>query len=509
MRHHPSSSPRALAAALLLALAPPAAAAPASAAPPAAKTAKAPATGKGAELRADAVLERSVVRLTNTSQRADWRTPWNPGRPGAGSGSGFVIEGGKILTNAHVVSDSKNLIFHIHGDANPHPARIVAIGHDCDLALVEPLEPGLLDRLQPLRIGELPPIGAEVKTFGYPVGGRWLSSTRGVVSRIDVISSVHSPGSTHLGIQTDAAINPGNSGGPVLAGGEVVGVAFQGAGALENVGYFIPPVVVKHFLDDVAAGDGYQGFPALDVQLAILDAPAARSLAGMGPDETGVRVDFVHPASPAKGVLQKGDILLALDGEALANDGTFAFGDQRLQLQAILDRFHVGQSIRARVLRGGQRVELMVPLARTVYPQKPFEVLPSYVVYAGLVFVPMEREHVANTGGKDNATLYEYLYRQLEQPETVVPARVLLLRTLDHPVNSALPYQGGVIVETINGAPIHTLADVQAAFAQNSGRHHVLEFMHAEAVAVLDRAAADAAHPQILRDYAVPKDSRK
>jgi hypothetical protein len=90
-----------------------------------------------------------------------------------------------------------------------------------------------------------------------------------------------------------------------------------------------------------------------------------------------------------------------------------------------------------------------------------------------------------------------------------VPARVLLLRTLDHPVNSALPYQGGVIVETINGAPIHTLADVQAAFAKNSGRHHVLEFMHAEAVAVLDRAAADAAHPQILRDYAVPKDSRK
>lgn len=504
-----AARPLARAAALLAALcaAAPAQSAPKTASP--ASTTTSTGLGSGSDPSGLAALERSVVRLTNTSQRADWRTPWNFGRPGTGTGSGFVVEGGRILTNAHVVADSKNLVIHLHGDANPHPARIVALGHDCDLALVEPVEPGLLDGLKPLPLGAQPTIGDEVKTFGYPVGGRWLSSTRGVVSRIDVISSVHSPGSDHLAIQTDAAINPGNSGGPVLHDGKVVGVAFQGAGALENVGYFIPPLIIQHFLDDVAEGDGYEGFPSLDVKLATLDAPAARRRAGMAPDETGVWVDFVHPGSPAKGVLQRGDVLLSLDGEALGNDGTFAHADQRLQLQAILDRFHVGDRISARVLRGGARIDLQVPLARTVYPQRPYETLPAYLIYAGLVFVPLDREYWATTGGKDSGILYEYYYRQLGEPEAVVPGRVMLLRRLEHEVNASLPYAGGVLVDTINGTPIHKLDDVWGALAQNTGQYHVIAFLHAESVAVLDRKKADAAHLPILKQYAVPEERRR
>lgn len=453
-------------------------------------------------------VEKSIVRLSNTSQRADWRVPWNPGRTSSGTGSGFVIEGGRIVTNAHVVSDSRNLVIHLHGDANPHPARIVALGHDCDLAIVEPLEPGLLDGLTPLRVGDMPAMGDEVTTLGYPAGGRWLSSTRGVVSRIDVIASVHSPGSNHLAIQTDAAINPGNSGGPVLKGGAVVGVAFQGIGSLENVGYFIPPPVIRHFLEDVADGNGYQGFPKLDVNLANMDAPAARRRAGMGTDETGVRVDFVHPGSPAAAVLKPGDILMKLDGEPLANDGTFAWGEQRLQLPAIIDRFHIGQSAEALVLRGGERLTVQVPLGRSVYPDRPYETLPRYYVYGGLVFVPLDRETVAAVGGNDPAILYEYLYRQLEEPGAVRAGRVLLLRRLDHAVNAALPTAGGAIVDTVNGKPVSSLEDLIAAIDGNAGKHHVIEFAHLEDVAVLDREAASAANAAILKEYAVPVDRR-
>jgi S1-C subfamily serine protease len=465
---------------------------------------KAPATRAAAPV----AVEKSIVRLSNTAQRADWRVPWNPGRTSSGTGSGFVIEGGRIVTNAHVVSDSRNLVIHLHGDANPHPARIVALGHDCDLAIVEPVEPGLLDGLTPLRIGDMPAMGDEVTTLGYPAGGRWLSSTRGVVSRIDVIASVHSPGSNHLAIQTDAAINPGNSGGPVMGGGAVVGVAFQGIGSLENVGYFIPPPVIRHFLEDVADGNGYQGFPKLDVNLANMDAPAARRRAGLQDGETGVRVDFVHPGSPAAAVLQAGDILMRLDGEVLANDGTFAWGEQRLQLPAIIDRFQVGQSAEALVLRGGQRVSVRVPLGRSVYPDRPYETLPRYYVYGGLVFVPLDRETVAAVGGNDPAILYEYLYRQLEEPGAVRAGRVLLLRRLDHAVNAALPTSGGAIVDRVNGQPITSLESLIAAFESHTGKHQVIEFAHLEDVAVLDRAAAAAANAAILKEYAVPVDRR-
>ncbi len=453
-------------------------------------------------------LERSVVRLTNTSQRADWRTPWNPGRIAVATGSGFVVEGGRILTNAHVVADSRNLVFHLHGDAVPHDARIVAIGHDCDLALVEPVEAGLLDGLRALPLGEMPRMGQDVTTFGYPAGGTWLSSTRGTVSRIDVIASVHSGGATHLAVQTDAAINPGNSGGPVVSGDRVVGVAFQAVGQLENVGYFIPPPIVRHFLDDVADGT-YDGFPRLDVLLANLDSPAARRRAGLAEGETGVRVDFVHPASPAAGVLEPGDVLLSLDGEILANDGTFSVSDQRLQMQAVLDRFRMGASVATRVLRAGSRLDLAVPLGRSVYPDRAYETRPRYVVYAGLVFVPLDREYVETMSSKaDNDVLYEYTYRQLETPDTVVPGCVVLYRRLDHAVNATVGMATHLVVARVNDREVHTLEDLVAALEGNPGPYHVFAFAHVDRVTVLDRAAADAAHREILDLYAVIEDRR-
>jgi S1-C subfamily serine protease len=452
-------------------------------------------------------VARSIVRFDNTSQRADWRTPWNPGRPARSSGTGFVVAGGRIMTNAHVVADSKNLVFHLSGDATPHDARIVLVGHDCDLALVEPVEKGILDGIAPLPIGEMPNVGDQVVTMGYPAGGRWLSSTSGVVSRIDYLKSAHA-GSYHVGIQTDAAINPGNSGGPVVRDGRVVGVAYQGIGMLENTGFFIPPPIVKHFLDDAADGR-YDGFPQLDIFVSNLDSPAARRRAGMGDKETGVRVDFVHPKSPAFGVLNAGDILLALDGEILANDGTFTYRDQQLQIGAVLDRFRPGDKVRARVLRAGSRIDLQIPVTLSVYPIRAYETLPKYFVYGGLVFAPIDREYLESLGSSTPTEInYDYVYRQIEVPETPLPGRVMLLRRLDHPVNSTMAVTGTAIVERVNGREVHTLEDVIAALQANTNTHHVFEFAYGGRISVLDRAAADAANKAILDQYAVFQDRR-
>jgi S1-C subfamily serine protease len=407
-----------------------------------------------------------------------------------------------------VVSDSRDLVLQLHDDADPHPARIVAIGHDCDLALVQPIEEGILDGLTPLRLGGFPALGDEVSTLGYPAGGRWLSSTRGTVSRIDVISSVHGGGIAHLAVQTDAAINPGNSGGPVLAGREVVGVAFQAAAELENVGYFIPMPIVRHFLEDIEDG-AYDGFPRLDIFFADLDSPAARARAGMEKGETGVRVDFVHPGSPAHGVLLPEDILLALDGEVLANDGTFRSFDQRLQLEAILDRFQAGAGVPARVLRSGERRDLTIPVSPSVFPGRVFETLPRYVVYAGLVFVPLERGYVEVMGGSGNRDiLWEYAYRQLSSPEEALPGRVVLFRRLDDEVNATVSAVPSAVLETVNGRPITSLEDLVAALEGEAGRYQVFEFAYLDTVVVLDREAAQAAHPRILERYAVTPDRR-
>src|SRR5437762_2377114 len=83
---------------------------------------------------------------------------------------GFVIDGGLLLTNAHVVSDARLLLLYLHGDPTPHKARAVMLGHDCDLALVRPDEPGLLRDIPVLQLGGLPPLRTNVETYGYPAG---------------------------------------------------------------------------------------------------------------------------------------------------------------------------------------------------------------------------------------------------------------------------------------------------------------------------------------------------
>src|SRR6185503_1712986 len=110
------------------------------------------------------------------------------------------------------------------------------------------------DNLEALEFGELPKVRSTVVTYGYPAGGEEISYTRGVVSRIELGPYSHIGNRRLLSVQTDAAINPGNSGGPVIQDDRVVGVAFQGISGLENTGFFIPPPVIRHFLEDISDG---------------------------------------------------------------------------------------------------------------------------------------------------------------------------------------------------------------------------------------------------------------
>ena len=63
-------------------------------------------------------------------------------------------------------------------------------------------------------------------------------------------------------------------------------------------------------------------------------------------------------------------------------------------------------------------------------------------------------------------------------------------------------------VERINGREIRSLADVSQAFAANTDRFHTIEFEGDGGIEALDRAKADAAHPEILKQYAIPHDRR-
>ncbi len=459
-------------------------------------------------------IEPSIVRILNYAQQPNWYAPWDALRATQRSGSGFMVSGGLIMTNAHVVSDSRHLVVHRNGDPSPHRVEVLHVAHDCDLALVRPLEPELFSDAPVLQFGELPSLGSTVVTYGYPAGGRHIASTRGVVSRIESQLYSHSGADSHLAIQTDAAINPGSSGGPVVQDGAVVGVAFQAAQDLENVGFFIPTEVVDHFLTDVADGS-YDGYPEFGISVSSLESPAARRKAGLAADESGVIVDLVLIGNSADGLVQPKDVILEVDGHLVANDGTIVRDGMRLGLGVLFDAHQTGDVIKLRLLRDGVRLLVeatMAPPSRQFRRfARAYDVLPRYYVYGGLVFVPLGRNTLETLGeswasSDEKHLLYEYLQRFYHDPTALTEEPVLMLRRLDHPVNANGAWASNLVVKRVNGRAIASLEQLVEAIESQRDRYHLLEFAYYKRFIALDREEAENAHREILERYGVSVD---
>src|SRR5206468_2047710 len=254
-------------------------------------------------------VQKSLVRITATSVEPEYKAPWNAGALQRGVGAGFVIGGNRIMTNAHVVANSRYVTVERDGDPNKYPAQVQFIANDCDLAVITVSAPDFFKNMLPLKFGGIPALESTVSAYGYPIGGERMSVTTGIVSRIDFQLYTHSSIDQHLAIQISAQINPGNSGGPVMQNGKVIGVAFQGysGDVAQGVAYMIPTPVIRRFLTDIKDGH-YDKYVDLGLTPGNLQNPAQRRYFGLPDDGRGVVVRTVIEAGPAGKVLKEGDV---------------------------------------------------------------------------------------------------------------------------------------------------------------------------------------------------------
>ncbi len=455
---------------------------------------------------------QSVVKIYAAIQRENYAWPWQPDPPVSGSGSGFLIGRKRILTNAHVVSDARFLEVQREGQSRRYPAEVLFIGHDCDLALLTVSDPDFYARAVPLRLGGgLPDLNEEVIVLGYPMGGDRLSLTRGVVSRLDYQLYTHSQVDSHLALQVDAAINPGNSGGPVLYRGRVVGVAFQGIPNAQNLGYAIPLPVIRHFLDDTADGT-YHGYPELGVTHWETPNPALRRRLAIPDDERGVAVAAVDPFGCAAGILEPGDVLLSIDGQPIAHDGTARLDGQALLYVELLERKQAGETVAFQIWRDSRRRAVVVPLVPRPDPfafRYAYDRRPEYALIGGLVFAPLSRGLLMTLGKQLNqAAARQLVYTAtFAKTDGLIEGRdefVVLQSRLADRVNTHLDRFRFALVDRVNGRPIRRLADLPGAFAAPTGGFHVIRFLNEPLPLVLDAAEAARADPGILERYNVP-----
>jgi S1-C subfamily serine protease len=460
--------------------------------------------------------EKSVVQITTAYQEPNWAAPWIFDTLRFASGTGFLIDGNRILTNAHVVAWTKELRVRKYHDPQLYFATVEFVAHDVDLAILKIDDPKFYQGMKPLEFGDLPDVRSQVVTYGFPAGGEQISYTRGVVSRIEVENYVHPGNRAFLAVQTDAAINPGNSGGPVIQDDKVVGVAFEGLTGLQNTGFFIPTAIIQHFLTDIKDGT-YDGVPESGLEMVALPNPAFRRMLKLPEDsKRGVLVDRLLDIPGTQQVMKVNDVVMKIGDFDVDEDSTITYHGNTVGASVAFDLAQNNDTVPLKVWRDGQMTDVNLPVK--VYRDdnaqgNQYDLLPPYYIYGGLVFTPLSLDYLkglgqgfSQSGGRE--LIYELVYRHLEDPTHWRRQPVVLSSILPHDVNANLTTRGQTLVDKINGVHIEQLSDVPKAFAAAKGPFDVVEFLPDHHFEVLKHEDAQKATADVLATYRVPAQSR-
>jgi S1-C subfamily serine protease len=451
---------------------------------------------------------KSVLRIEVATQAPDYHTPWNAGRFSGAIGSGFIIGKNRILTNAHVVSNARRVLINIYGSSKKHPARVDYIAHDCDLALLSVEDFSDFEAFPAFALGDIPSLESQVRVIGYPIGGERLSVTRGVVSRIDFQAYSHSRADSHLIIQIDAAINPGNSGGPCVQDGKVVGVAFQGLRQADNTGYIIPTPVVKRFLKDIEDGK-YDQYVELGITEFPLFNPAMRKALGRPDDDMGVLITNVVATSSADGLLKPGDILMSINDLDVDSAGMVSIDGETVSFNEIIERKFAGDKIAVRVLRDGRWQDVQIVLKPLQWGRMyaiDYESKPRYIVFAGLVFQPLDTNLFASAKFDDinvRRLFSDYV------PKGIFLTRqdiVMLTRVESDPVTSQLDGFAGFAVAKINGTEVRDLAHAyELLYPPQAPEFFVIELLGSNRPLIIPSAKVADANARIQKNCGITR----
>jgi serine protease Do len=233
--------------------------------------------------------------------------------PAASLGSGFIISSdGYVLTNAHVI-DGANVVTVKLTDKREFRAKVVGKDKQSDVAVLK------IDAssLPTVKIGDpnQSKVGQWVVAIGSPYGFE-NTVTSGIISAKG--RSLPDENYTPF-IQTDVPVNPGNSGGPLFnLQGQVIGInsmIYSQTGGFQGLSFAIPIDEAMRVKDElVKTGRVSRG--RLGVAVQGVNQTLANSFGLSKP--VGALVSSVDPGGPAaKGGLQAGDVILAVNGVAV------------------------------------------------------------------------------------------------------------------------------------------------------------------------------------------------
>jgi S1-C subfamily serine protease len=298
------------------------------------------------------VVGPSVVHINTQGSPSEIRPLSMRGRPrmpSEGQGSGVIVEkSGYILTNYHVIRDSKDIDVSL-SDGQKVRARVIGYDAANDLAVLKIKA----ENLTPVNWGDSEKIeaGALVWAVGSPFGLE-RTITSGILSakhRAGLAGSLHQDF-----LQTDAAVNPGNSGGPLVdSQGRVIGINTAIVGdAFQGISFAIPSKVARAVYERVKTeGTVKRGWLGVALVEVTSDVAAQVGL----PSPTGIYIANVvdqKGGSPAAHAgIRAGDVIVKWNDTIVR---------MPVDLMRLVGETAIGSRAKVTVFRAGQELTLEV-----------------------------------------------------------------------------------------------------------------------------------------------------
>lgn len=443
----------------------------------------------------------SVVKIHTSAAYGSYASPWQTSKIYSFTGSGAIIENNLILTSAHVVNAAKFIEVTKENDPKKYVATLKHISNQADLALLEVEDKSFFNNTNPLKLTKGVKHRDALTVLGYPIGGSAISTTTGVVSRIEYILYVHSEAYLPA-IQVDAAVNPGNSGGPAVNNsGELVGIAMQGIKDASNISHIVPSVIIQTFLKDVQDGK-VDGFYSTKTRFNLIENESMKKYYGLKNGD-GALCTFVDVQD--RGEIQENDILLSIDGAKIANNASIDSEYGRISFFLPMHKKQVGESVKLELLRDKKivtldyKLKISKPLLNLEFNENP-----RYMIFGGLVFAPMTKNYMAELSNKSLG--YDMLFYKEEKDDALQEPVVCLQTIFPHQVNRGY-FSGADIVDKVNSQKVKNFKEFVKVIDEAKTEYITIDFIEKKKV-ILNTKEAKESFLELQKIYGFVSDRR-
>jgi len=456
----------------------------------------------------------SIIRVNVTNQPWDFARPWGKRPPFSRRAIGTVISGNRVLVTAELVANATYVEFETPEGGRKVPATVDVVDYEANLALLKTDDPDFLKPIKPLEITPAK-VGDTLAVWQLEATGNLLV-TRATLTTAEVTGyPLNEIPLLIYRLTTPLQFRDSSFTLPVVKDDKLAGLVMRYDTTTNNAD-LIPAPVIQHFLTD-AAKPPYRGFPRSGIATDQTRDPQFRRYIGLsGTGLGGVYVTDVLKDGPAeKAGIQKGDVVLRIDDQALDQDGNYKDPDYgKIAGTHLVSTKHFdGEKVKFTVARKGQTLDLDVPIAhRTVesYTVEPYVIdrPPKFYVLGGLVLEELSRQYLKEYGADwAKKAPEEFIHYDREQDDLFRegPKKIVFLsRVLPSDLTVGYEDLSHLVVTKINGVCLQSLADIPAALAKATDGLHKIEFDSEPTVIYLDASQVTAEEREFMQKYHIP-----